>query len=660
MKIITRNCTPCREYAALELQKYIRAISDCTLLPEIEWVGAIPTPPPDDAIVLGTLDELSLDTSDLQDAFMEDILDVCVENGRGYIAGSNERSILAAVYQYCKSAGCRFLRPGTDGEYIPYCDLTAHTCRYRKKADYPFRGECCEGAISYEHMRDTVYWMPKVGMNMYMIEGIVPYSYMNRWSAHKANRVLTGADADYDELGKSIDLLEQDMVKTGIQFHAVGHGWMFEKLGMHHETAAREKELFDALPQEKKDYVALVNGKRELYGKSTFFTHFCYSNPDARKSLVDFCVEYAQQKPWISYLHLWLADNVNNNCECENCVKMQPSDWYVLLLNEIDAALEAIGSKTRFVFILYNDTVRPPEQLKLNHPERFVILAAIGQHYETGYINEEYKGEIPTYVRNQNVTPANALRLHWHREWKKLCNGIPSIIFEYRFYTDQYCDPGYMRVARETHRDMKGLEKVAFQGCMNDQTHRMYLPTSLPLLLMGETLFDKNLDFEAYTNDYFAAAFGADGAAVRDYLETLSEYFCPANLRGSAKNNVEDTGINSRENKAPIHGNAWVAEQLAKIPAVLEDFAPVIARNMAHPNAARRRSWVYLYYHAEICKYLADIYRLASLDEMDKAREVLDKMEIYLSRVEMDIHEGFDLFLFDRFVRGVLRVKSVK
>jgi hypothetical protein len=45
---------------------------------------------------------------------------------------------------------------------------------------------------------------------------------------------------------------------------------------------------------------------------------------------------------------------------------------------------------------------------------------------------------------------------------------------------------------------------------------------------------------------------------------------------------------------------------------------------------------------------------------MDEARAVLDEMEIYLSQVEMDIHEGFDLFLFDRFVRGVLRVKSVK
>ena len=37
---------------------------------------------------------------------------------------------------------------------------------------------------------------------------------------------------------------------------------------------------------------------------------------------------------------------------------MTPSDWYVLLLNEIDEKLTAIGSDARIVFIAYVDTVR--------------------------------------------------------------------------------------------------------------------------------------------------------------------------------------------------------------------------------------------------------------------------------------------------------------
>ena len=95
------------------------------------------------------------------------------------------------------------------------------------------------------------------------------------------------------------------------------------------------------------------------------------------------------------------------------------------------------------------------------------------------------------------------------------------MIYEYRYYVDMYCDISQMRITEETYRDMKALSSVDFNGCMSDQTHRMYMPTSLPLLLMGETLFDKELDFEAYTNDYFDFAFGEDGKKVGKYKVTI-------------------------------------------------------------------------------------------------------------------------------------------
>jgi len=662
MKIITAHDTQTLRYTVEELIKYVRMITKCEIMPEYEFVETLPAEQDGDTVVLGFLDELGLDTSDLLDAFTEDIIDVNIQNGAGYIGGSNERSILMGVYKYCTSAGCRFLRPGEGGEYIPYCDLSNHSYSYRKKADYPFRGECCEGAISYEHMRNTVYWLPKAGMNMYMIEGLVPYSYMHKWYGHVGSRTQRqrGQVTDYEMLEEYIAKLEKDIQKVGLQFHAVGHGWMFEKLGIHDRTD--EKQMFAALSEEQKQVVALVNGKRDLYHNSTFYTHFCYSNPAARKLLVDFCVDYVKKKPYIDFLHVWLADSKNNQCECENCVTMTPSDWYVILLNEIDEALEAIGSKTRLVFIMYVDTVRPPEMQKLKHPERFTLLTAIGMPYETGYKVEEYKGELPAYERNNFIPQSTPLRMLYHKMWKEHCNNIPSFIFEYRFYTDMYCDPGYMRVARETYRDMRSLTEVNLQGCINDQTHRMYLPTSLPLLMMGETLFDRDLDFEAYTNDYFQAAFGEDGDLVRAYLETLSDLFCPANVRKTGGNGVEDQGIANAEDMlhANFINNPYVAEKTAKIPAVLESFRPVIKAHMSMENRARRLSWIYLDYHARICEYLWKIYNLGAQNKVEEAKEVLEKLEIEVSIMEPDIHNAFDLFLFIKTIRAKLGVKMVK
>jgi len=244
MKIITAQKGETAEYFVSELKKYIVQMSRGSIVPTIEFSDVLPQESKD-AILLGTLEELSLNTSDLYDPFIEDIIDIHIENGKGYIAGSNLRSILMGVYKYAKSAGCRFIRPGADGDYVPKVDLMNHSFNYRKKADHPFRGECCEGAISYEHMRDTVYWLPKIGMNMYMIEGLVPFTYMHKWYGHVYNTHLRqkGQCTDYDILEEYINLLEQDVKKTGIQLHTLGHAWLFEGMGIRHDHVTENEKV---------------------------------------------------------------------------------------------------------------------------------------------------------------------------------------------------------------------------------------------------------------------------------------------------------------------------------------------------------------------------------------------------------------------------------
>jgi len=648
MKIIPLQVNETVQYAAAELQKYITWMSRGQLVPQIVYDASADR---EDAIVLGLLEDLGLDTSDLFDPFIEDILDIDVENGAGFIAGSNPRSILMGVYKYCYSAGCRFLRPGPDGDYVPQADVLNHSFRYRKKADQPFRGECSEGAISYEHMRDTVYWLPKIGLNMYMIEGVVPYTYMHKWYGHVGNTQLrqAGQVTDYDMLLNYVNLLERDIKKTGLQLHTLGHGWMFSGMGVKEGPPAAMKTL----PDWSKKHLAMVNGKREIHN-GLFYTHLCYSNPETRKYMVDTLMEYIRRKPHVDFVHAWLADSKNNHCECPECVKMHPSEFYVQFLNELDEALEAEGFQTRIVFIMYVDTERPPVFNKLKNPGRFVLLTAIGLHYDKGYDIPEYTGEVPPFVRNQYKPPEASLRLKWHRDWKAHCDNIPSIIFEYRFYTDMYCDLGHMQISRETHRDMRALDKtLGVQGCMNDQTHRMDMPTSLPMITMGHTLFDRNTDFEELRDTYFAGAFGKDWQACRTYLETLSDLLCPSNYRVGGKNGVEEATFGDMElRKKGWIGNPTVAEKAARIPGVIADFLPVIRKNLSDSqDEARLLSWQYLQYHAEICTRFAKILQLGGEDRMEDARAAYFELEDWLSRHEMEFHRGFDVFLFLRSIR---------
>ena len=661
MRILVTNGGECTSYAAEELKKYIVAMSDGEINPEILYCAQKKILTERESIVLGLLSNLSLDTSDLFDPMIEDIIDVSVDALSGYIAGSNERSILMGVYRYCESAGVRYVRPGEDGDYIPSVDLYSHSYTYRKKADYPFRGECCEGAISYEDMRDTVYFMPKIGMNMYMIEGMVPYTYMHKWYGHVYNTKLRfpGQITDYKMLEKYIGRLERDVKRAGLQLHTLGHAWMFEKMGIHHADEKTTKAAERNLSDEYRQYLAEVKGKRGIHAGSTFFTHFCYSNPDARNMLVDVLVEYAEKKPHVDFIHAWLADSINNHCECCECRKKEPSDWYVILLNELDKKLAAIGSKAKIVFIMYNDTIRPPVVERLNNPKRFILLSAMGGFYEKGYKREESGEPLPPFERNNWTEFSAPLRMQCHRDWKGLCSGITSMIYEYRYYVDMYCDISQMRIAKETYRDMKALSSVDFNGCMSDQTHRMYMPTALPLVLMGKTLFDTDTDYEKTANEYFFGAFGEGGTLVREYLEKLSVLLSPSNFRVGGKGGIEEEAVGFTDTASkPWKNNPFVRERAEKIPALLDEFLPVIDENIkSAEEPARRESFMYLKIHSEICRYHGKILEAGAEGDMNRAGEIFAQLRDFLSEHEMEYHKVFDLFLYLRAVSQKIGVR---
>ena len=658
IKIIKENETV--NYAADELKKYIVALSRGKISPEI--IHNAETSAVDEGeIVLGLLSELGLDESDLDDAMVDDIIDVKINDLTGYIAGSNPRSILMGVYRYCESLGVRYLRPGENGDYIPASDPSGKSFEMRKKADYPFRGECCEGAISYEHMRDTVYWLPKIGMNMYMIEGTVPYTYMHKWYGHVYNTKLrrTGQVTDYNMLLDYVNLLERDVKRCGLQLHTLGHDWMFRKMGIRH---ADDKTLaldMSKISEEDMELFAEVGGKRGLFGNSPFYTHFCYSNPRARKLMVDTVLEYLDEKPHVDFVHTWLADSVNNQCECAECQKHEPSDWFVIFLNELDDALTARDSEAKIIFIAYVDTVRPPREFKLNNPKRFILVSAMGGFYEEGYKNEECTEEIPPFERNNFVHFSAPLRMKCHRDWKAICDNIPSFIYEYRYYTDMYCDLSQMRVSYETSRDMKALTDVNFNGCISDQTHRMYMPTGLPLITMGNTLFDKSTDFETLKNEHFAASFGNDATLAKDFLDKLSVLLSPANFRVGGKGGIEEEGVGFGDStKAPWVKNPYVAERASKIPALIEEFAPTVKQNIIDAiDPAQRLSWMYLDEFLPIARYHGAILKAGGEGNMDKAREIFAEMRDYISENELKFHNVFDLFLYLRAVSQKIGVR---
>lgn len=326
---------------------------------------------------------------------------------------------------------------------------------------------------------------------------------------------------------------------------------------------------------------------------------------------------------------------------------MSPTDHYIRLLNELDEALTQKGKGTKIVFIMYTDTYWAPEQVRFNHPERFILTtAATGRNRNETYSPERYQGELPVYRRNRSdFSPTFGMSLRFVDAWKPFFDGR-KFLFEYNMYTDHYVDPGYGHIAENIRRDVSALKEIGFNGIMDDQTQRCYFPTALPMAVFGESLFNEELELQTYEADYFQKAFGADGLKVRDYLQQITEVFDPLALRSTQDIVLEDTGTGKKVEQRPSFVDSpETLERLEGLEPVLQSFAPVMAANLEQADPCHRESWRILSYHADYCRHLAAVYRAFAQNDTELAKAQFQAFRLWLFQTEPALQPYLDPIL---------------
>ncbi len=621
MKIFVKEKTETLLYAAEEFQKYL-SMMDPTLS-EVEIL-------------------LEVKKYSDCDPLLDDIIEIDIEKMKGSIYGSNERSVLMGVYQLLKSAGCMWIRPGKLGEYIPQKSMAEHSCKFYKKADMPFRGECIEGGVSLENVIDTVEWLPKVNANLFMIQHVVPYVLFTRWYHHEDTVYKDAEDFPYEMGLEYVTRIEKEVKKRGLQLHTIGHGYIYEKYGLPYRKRSDTYYASD----EAISAMAMINGKRGFFKLVPNHTQPCLSQTSVRKNMADWLVEYLERKPYVDFLHVWLSDSRNNHCECEECKKMLPSDYYVTFLNELDAALTAKGIDTKVVFILYTDTYWAPEFVKLNNPDRFIMtVASTGRSYSLPYLPDRYHQELPAFQRNNNTFNVTLpMTLSFLDQWTPLYNG-KHFMFDYHFYQAHYADPSYMQMAKRMYEDARTIGDIGFDGVMDCKTQRSYFPTALPMAVYGETLFDQNLNFEAYQKEYFDKAFGKDGDAAKVYLDKICAIFDPDKLRVTDDIVVIDTGTGGELLHQGFIGKEETVTRISAIFDCLDDFKATIGKDRSAEPACVQESWRILKWHQDYCRLFAEVY--IALGKADKAlaREKAEEMKDWLGKNEDEFQPYLDLVL---------------
>lgn len=626
---IGRQDTIC--FAVNELEKYLRKIDPTLFIekrvyascqPELKnvlWIGL------DGSVAPSDLDEIRID----------------VENGSGILTGSSERAVLIAVYRFLHELGCYFLHPGETGEIIPSRTLqsTDLCLKLQEKASYRHRSVCIEGAVSYEHVYNMIDWLPKVGMCGYFMQFHIPSTFFKRFygDEHITHINIPLAPVTDEDVAHLWESLEEEIVRRGLDYHATGHGWTCEPFGIH---GTGWEPYQEELPEETKACLAMVNGKRELWGNVALNTNLCYSQQAVRDKMTDAIVAYSKQHPTVNYLHFWLADGTNNHCECNECRKKLPSDYYVILLNELDEKLTAAGLDTKIVCLIYVDLLWAPQSEKVKNPERFVLMfAPITRTYTSALADADLSEPVTLapYERNRLIMPSsvaeNIARLqHWQKEQ---LDG-DSFDFDYHLMWDHYTDPGYYECAKVLHRDMANLDRIGLNGMVSCQVQRAALPTGLPMYAMAKALWNRNSRFEEVASEYFTAAFGKDAKAVEQYLSTLSRLFDPAYLRRDKPKNPEQINRNC-----------------AEVRQVILTFQKEYLQEN-HNNAP---SWNYLDYHAQLClKYADTLEAFLGTGSDEAAREQTgEALLLYSREIEQYTHEVFDPVIFKAIFRKYLQ-----
>ncbi|MDI3311525.1 MAG: DUF4838 domain-containing protein [Thermoanaerobacterium sp.] len=564
---------------------------------------------------------------EVDDPYFDDAIVIDFENGKGNIAGANPRSVLIAVYRFLYEAGCRWIRPGNDGEYIPSVNIEHLKVHVMERPSYRHRGICIEGAVSYENVYDIIDFLPKIGLNSYFIQFKEAFEFFDRWYSHKNNPYKEKEQFSLEKAKEYVVKLEKEIKKRNLIYHAVGHGWTCEALGIPGIGWGNYNKY---IPEDTKKYFAEINGKRELWDGIPINTNLCYSNYDVRKMIVDGIVKYLESHPNVDVLHFWLADGYNNHCECDECKKMIPSDYYIKMLNELDEELTLKNINTKIVFLIYVDLFWPPQNEKIKNKDRFIMMfAPIMRVYTDNFKPTAVDVPLKPYVRNKleypKSIPENVAYLN---AWQKVFNR-DSFLFDYHFMWEHLYDPGYFGISELLYKDIVNLNKVGLNGLLSCQLQRAFFPTGLGVYVLGKALWNNQVTFQEIVDEYFTASFGEDADKCKIYLNTLSNLFDSNYLRSSKERiNAED------------------AKLFSSIVEYVDKFRPVIKKHLINRKRIMDVSWKYIDIHAEYITLFAEMLSYRAEGDNTAMYQKWEKLKKFLQQEEDLIQPVFDVYQF--------------
>ena len=544
------------DFAAEELRRYLRM-----MMPEGGHIAVRTGTAREEGFRLGLLSDLGLPDGDVADAYMDEILYADASEKGGVIAGNNPRAVLLSVYEYLRRQGCRWLFPGVDGERIPDRQALAPVA-FRLKPSCRYRAFANAAATSQAATLAMIDFLPKIGMNTFMFEFRIPTHYTDSYYNHLHNEKNRPPEpVTPRQILAWKRSAESEVDRRGLMFHDVGHGFCIDAFGIDSCLSWYESDE-KHIPEGMRQYLAEVDGHRGFFKGVPINTNFCMSNPEARRMVATCVADYAENHENVDLLHVWLADGINNHCECAECRKKIPTDFYIDMLNEIDEEMTKRALPTKVVFLAYVDIVWAPETASLRNPDRFVfMLAPFTRRYYDTIPKDGIRVKNPPYSRNRIYLPKTLEEyLAFYRDWRQMFHG-PAFAFEYHFCWVQFRDFSKLRAAKVIYDEVHLYKTMGIDGIVEDGDLRPFLPNGIQLYTLARSLFDTETPFEEIVTDYFSHLYGEDHARFLAFFEKICDVFDWKYFSELASENPKVGKFYSPEAAARLQGAASLLEE---------------------------------------------------------------------------------------------------
>jgi hypothetical protein len=539
------------------------------------------------------------------------------------------------VYRYLRENGCRWLYPGIDGDYVPMQDIVPVS--YHKLADHRIRGFCDEGYTSQTNMLEAIEYYAKLEMNSLNLEFFIPMSYYSRYYSHWANDANRMPEpVSEQQVLQWRRMCETELDKRGMNQTGIGHGWTSRAFGFRENpnmNSAAEEQNEDDFPPETIEMLAMINGERKFFTKRPPFTQLCLSKPIVRSRVADCVVEYAKNHQNMTCIHFGFSDGKMNYCECPDCIKMRPSDWRNLILNEIDEKLDAAGIDTKISFSIYVDTLFAPQHTKLNNPKRFrMAYCPISRDYTSSITEDTVIPEPVPFVYNNWEIPTTTEQTYaLLKEWQKVWKG-DIYCYDYHFWRHQFLDPGAYQLAKRVYEDVRSLKLMGLCGMLEDGSQRSAFPNGFPVYIYAETLMNRDCDFEAVRADYFEHIYGEDWQKVDSILRRVSEAFDFAYMEGVRS---VDPEISTHYDPSRVPRLQNVHEMAAQLRILFRD-------HIEMPNRPQTVSWRLINRYTEWLDWSADIMSARAKGHNHLAKELAEKFRDEFGKYELEMERYYD------------------